>query len=255
MHMDTNLDSWQNISGGQHRAHLTTNWQGFKHAFRVSVLIVTALVLSGCASLSESECLAANWEVLGESDGQQGRPLSQINRYQKDCAQYGVVPDAKAYATGRERGLAHYCTESNGYEEARLGAGDAAVCPPSLQADFRRGYVLGQSVYAAHHVLITTADDIRSTRDEIEDLKSNISHNKSRIDDDSLSQEDKAALKRQNDSSSRRIQRLEDDLIVLAGSVALAIAQYSSAVRAARAAGHDEPIESEIIYELQRLAR
>ncbi len=221
----------------------------------VLVVVVATLAMHGCASLSESECLAANWEVLGEADGQQGRSLSQLGRYQKDCAEYGVVPDAKAYAAGRERGLAYFCTESNGYQEGRNGAGDAAVCPPTLQADFRRGYTLGQGVHTAHYVLITTADGIRSARDEIQDLKSNIADNKSRISDGDLSQEDKRALRRQNDESERRIRQLEDDLVVLAGSVALAIAQYSSAVRAARAAGHDEPMESEIIYELQRLAR
>lgn len=35
-YMDSNLDLWRNISGGQHRAHLTTSWRRFSHTFRVA---------------------------------------------------------------------------------------------------------------------------------------------------------------------------------------------------------------------------
>ena len=217
--------------------------------------LVLAATLQGCASLSEGECRSANWQVLGEADGQRGLPLSQLGRYQSDCAQYGVVPDAQAYAAGRARGLAYFCTESTGYREGRAGAPDQGVCPPNLQATFRRGYELGKSVETAHHVLITTADGIRNSRDEIDDLKSNIADNKSRMSAAELGAEEKANLKRDNDSHERRIKRIEEDLIMLGASAALSIAQYSAAVRAARAAGYDEPMEAELIYEIQRLAR
>ena len=35
-YMDSNLDFWSNISGGQHRAHLTTSWRRFSHTFTVA---------------------------------------------------------------------------------------------------------------------------------------------------------------------------------------------------------------------------
>ncbi|MYF10140.1 MAG: beta-propeller fold lactonase family protein [Gammaproteobacteria bacterium] len=35
-YMDSNLDEWRNISGGQHRAHLTTTRQRFSHTFTVA---------------------------------------------------------------------------------------------------------------------------------------------------------------------------------------------------------------------------
>ncbi len=34
--MDSNFDLWQNISGGQQRAHLTTSWRRFSHTFTVA---------------------------------------------------------------------------------------------------------------------------------------------------------------------------------------------------------------------------
>ena len=35
-YMDSNLDLWRNISGGQHRAWLTTSWRRFRHTFTVA---------------------------------------------------------------------------------------------------------------------------------------------------------------------------------------------------------------------------
>ena len=43
-YMDTNLDAWTNISGGQFRANLTTAWQTFAHTFTVNVTDLTARV-------------------------------------------------------------------------------------------------------------------------------------------------------------------------------------------------------------------
>lgn len=35
-YLDSNLDEWRNISGGQHRANLTTAWRQFSHTFTVA---------------------------------------------------------------------------------------------------------------------------------------------------------------------------------------------------------------------------
>ncbi len=35
-YLDSNLDEWRNISGGQHRAHLSTTYQSFHHTFTVA---------------------------------------------------------------------------------------------------------------------------------------------------------------------------------------------------------------------------
>ena len=43
-YMDTNLAQWRNISGGQFRANLTTQWQSFQHTFTVNVTDLTARV-------------------------------------------------------------------------------------------------------------------------------------------------------------------------------------------------------------------
>ena len=65
---------------------------------RRPLLLITFLVLSACASISEEECLSADWYSLGVEDGSKGYPLSRIGNYRKDCAEVGVAPDAVLYS-------------------------------------------------------------------------------------------------------------------------------------------------------------
>ena len=223
-------------------------------AFLGTTAVVLA-ALQGCATLSEADCLSADWAVMGESDGQRGRPLSELNRYRRQCAEYGVVPDTQAYMQARARGLAVYCTHSNGYREGRSGARGEPVCPAALEPDFRSGFQLGQAVYASVSALRSSSESIASTRDRIEELRSEIADHEASIRSGGLDEAQERQAREQIDSLSRRIDDLEDDLVILVGSVTVAIAQYTGAVQAARAQGHDEPMEAELIRELQRLAR
>ena len=64
-YMDTNLDSWANISGGQFRANLTPEWQNFKHTFTVNVTDLTARVAFDFAQSS----LAVDIDNVGLYEG------------------------------------------------------------------------------------------------------------------------------------------------------------------------------------------
>ena len=221
----------------------------------VGATAVALAALQGCATLSEADCLSADWAVMGESDGQRGRPLSELNRYRRQCAEYGVVPDTQAYMQARERGLTVYCTHSNGYREGRLGARGEPVCPAALEPDFRRGFQLGQAVYASLSALRTSSASIASARNEIEELRSEIADREASIRSGDLDEAQERRSREEIDSRNRRIDGLEEDLVILVGAVTVSITQYRAAVQAARAQGHDEPMEAELIRELQRLAR
>ena len=209
--------------------------------------------LQSCASLSEEDCLTVDWGVLGETDGQLGRPLSELNRYRRDCAQYDVVPDTRAYTEGRERGLTVYCTESNGYREGRNGAANRLVCPALLEPGFRRGYDLGRAVHVSLTELATSNDAIGSARAEIDQLESDIADHRESIRSDDLDDEDRKALNDEIDSMERRIKGLEKDIGIWAAGLAISIAQYQAAVGAARRDGYDEPMEMELLQALRRL--
>lgn len=211
--------------------------------------------LQGCATMSEADCLTADWAVVGEVDGQQGRPLSELNRYRRQCAEYGVVPDTQAYIEARERGLTVYCTPSNGYREGRSGARDELVCPAALAPDFQRTHRMGRAVFTSLERLRNTGASIRSSRSALENLRSDIEEHAASLDSDETTEERKRELRGEIDSMERRIDLLEAEIAVSVGALAVAVRDYTQAVQAARSEGYDEPMESELINELGRLAR
>lgn len=87
------------------------------------------LALSACATLSKSECLTADWEQLGISDGRAGLPASQLAEHGDACSKHGVVPDVARYSAGRSRGLSLYCTPDSAFEQGMAGNAYRNVCP------------------------------------------------------------------------------------------------------------------------------
>ena len=143
-------------------------------------MLCVAALLGGCAAMSESECLNADWYAVGERDGHDGRPLAQLEKYYDACSRFGVYPDDNAYEDGREQGLAVYCTADNGYWEGRHGAGYRGVCPASLEPYFLNGYGAGMSVHRAAESVLRIDFGIEAARDEIGDLRREIDELESR---------------------------------------------------------------------------
>src|SRR3954468_8807040 len=97
----------------------------------IKLLAALALVgsLSGCASLSKSECLSADWEDIGIRDGANGQPEEYLIQHAKACAKVNVIPDRGAWQHGRERGLARYCVPQRAYSAGEYGNGfDVYMC-------------------------------------------------------------------------------------------------------------------------------
>ncbi|MFS4436929.1 DUF2799 domain-containing protein [Paracoccaceae bacterium GXU_MW_L88] len=107
-----------------------------------AALLLSGLALAGCASLSEEQCAAGNWEEIGRRDGANGRTASYLANHSKACADLGIQPDAALWEAGRQQGLQYYCTPENAYREARnFYRSVAAVCPasPALERAYRDG--------------------------------------------------------------------------------------------------------------------
>jgi hypothetical protein len=85
--------------------------------------------LGGCASLSKSECLSANWEDVGIRDGADGRPEEYLIQHSKACAKVNVVPDRGVWLHGREQGLERFCVSYRAYQIGENGYGfDVGIC-------------------------------------------------------------------------------------------------------------------------------
>ena len=96
---------------------------------RIAGLLLAMSIAGGCATMSESECINADWREVGRNDGLEGKRQTQLARHYDACIKYGITPDRDEYMAGREAGLIVYCTQDSGYWEGRNGAGYQRVCP------------------------------------------------------------------------------------------------------------------------------
>jgi hypothetical protein len=113
------------------------------------------LVLVGCArSLTESQCVAGDWETVGYRDGSRGLPAAQqLLEHQNACVRHGVVPDRSNYLFGWEQGIFRFCTPENGFARGERGADYPRVCPVEQEAGFQSAYRDGRSLYLARSEL------------------------------------------------------------------------------------------------------
>lgn len=116
-----------------------------KAAFLLSILSL----LGGCASMSEKECLTANWLDQGYRDGRHGEPLYRIEDHREACVKVGVVPDRVQYFKGRDKGILEYCTPANALYEGRQGRAYRQACPAHLERSFLIYYQDGKRIYDA----------------------------------------------------------------------------------------------------------
>jgi len=136
--------------------------------FRLSVGVVAALAFSGCATMTEGQCLTADWYEQGYRDGRQGFPASRVIDHRDACAVVGVVPDMEEYDVGRDRGLEVYCEPSNAIALGRAGGGYANVCPIRLEERFLFYYRQGLLVHEAQENLDSLSRQSRVLQDSLE---------------------------------------------------------------------------------------
>jgi outer membrane murein-binding lipoprotein Lpp len=108
-------------------------------------IIVSLVMLSGCASLSERECLEGDWFKIGVRDGQRGYRVDRLDTHEQACAKYGVASDEQTYFAGHAEGLLDYCQPQNGYREGFAERDYDFVCPIHMEKAFLREYAKGLS--------------------------------------------------------------------------------------------------------------
>lgn len=93
------------------------------------LLILGALALAGCETMTVSECQVADWGRVGFADGSRGDSESRLAAHSESCAKAGVRPNAQAYRQGWDAGILRFCTGTNGWREGMQGnSGRASVC-------------------------------------------------------------------------------------------------------------------------------
>ena len=115
--------------------------------------------LSGCASISQEECLLGDWYQIGLSDGQNGRS-NRAADYSKDCSEYQVKMDLKSYNKGRSEGIKTYCSYDNGVLLGQSNQRYSNVCPAELSSEFLSGYLPYKNLASAQYELRKSQSNI-----------------------------------------------------------------------------------------------
>jgi hypothetical protein len=178
---------------------------------RRALIITTALLLSGCATMSQEACLQGDWAGVGYKDGAKGYPQSRIDDHAKACAKAGVTPDAALYFPARANGLKLYCTPANGFRQGREGSTYAGVCPEGSEPDFLDAYADGQLVHAAHRRLNQAQSDLSSADSRAERAGHDVRGVEEELRNPALNDEQKRELRdRLNRLKGERSRAIED---------------------------------------------
>ena len=136
--------------------------------------LAASVLISGCATMSESECLTADWRAIGYEDGSAGRPATQLGTRRQACAEFGVTPNAEAWTAGREEGLLNFCVPSNGFRIGRAGQTYSGVCPGQLEANFMYGFREGRVIGDAEREVRSSERTVSSAKRELEGIDDKI---------------------------------------------------------------------------------
>jgi len=152
-----------------------------RYVIRIFAALAILGSLGGCASLSKSECLAANWEDVGIRDGANGRAEEYLIQHSKACAKVNVVPDRGAWLHGRELGLDRFCVPYRAYQIGENGYGfDVAICRNYDQDRLISAYEKGREVNRLGNHLAS--------------IDSEISNIHARLDDEDVEKKERVAL-------------------------------------------------------------
>ena len=164
-----------------------------RHRVSLALLALGAVLLSGCASMSEEQCRGANWAALGQADARDGdMPQFGADRV-TSCVEKGIPGNLAEWQRGWEMGRREVCTPGNAVTWAQRSSDyTPGFCPPDMEPVFL-------SVY-------TPARERYRFEKRIRDLQSQIDDRSRKLDDidRQLRRSENQSRDRQNDLRSRR---------------------------------------------------
>jgi hypothetical protein len=164
----------------------------WNRAAGAAVCLLLAFALSGCASMSESQCRQADWSARGLADGREGRSAQRLDDHVEACAKIGVAPDRTAWDKGWEQGIRSYCTASSGWREGLRNQTYWGGCRGQAGEDaFMNHYQLGQQLYGLQQQLQRNDGELQRLEQVLRTVKTdeeraNVRAQMRRLDTDQL---------------------------------------------------------------------
>ncbi len=179
---------------------------------RPLVLLLSVLLLGGCATMDKSECRAADWQTIGLEDGIEGRSVSYIGNHRKACAEYGIQPDLAQYQRGHATGIRQFCTPDNGFRQGRGGLRYADVCPAALRGAFLAGYETGRELYQIKADISQLQQQADRHKQELSTLADNMNNVETLLVSGAISNNDRQSLLNQFKQQQSRQAILEAEI-------------------------------------------
>lgn len=141
-----------------------------------TIPLVVIATLCGCQSqsVSQSQCLAGDWETIGYRDGADGYRSTQLLEHQNACVKHGIIPDRAAYMAGWERGVREYCVADNGFDVGARGDGHNNICPDDQRDAFLSAYHDGRQLYLARADVANLEQAVGQREYRLEQVKAGI---------------------------------------------------------------------------------
>ena len=178
---------------------------------KLLVVVLFALLQSGCATMTQGDCLGGNWSRIGYQDGVAGYPASRLGNHEQACMAHGVGVDARTYMEARERGLEVYCTPYRGFTAAANGQNYAGVCPGYLEPGFLAGFSDGRFVHDAKRYADDVSSDVSAIQYRVRKADKDIDKARKRLDQ-TESGEERKRIEREIDSLRADIRRADEAL-------------------------------------------
>jgi hypothetical protein len=186
-----------------------------KSLIRLFLLVGLVCLIGACATLSESECLVADWYIIGLEDGAAGRQQSYLGNHRKACASYGTSPNLIDYQAGHSEGLLSFCVRESGFSLGSSGHTYNGVCPDELEHDFIFAYEDGRRLYAARVAVQKITHRINDREREIERIRYEIIKTEKEIISDKKTRQQRIQLLDKTKRLNRYIGRVRMEILSL----------------------------------------
>jgi hypothetical protein len=175
-------------------------------------LALVALSVTGCSSMSKTECLATDWRTIGYEDGVAGYPGNHIAKHRKACAKHGVRSDLSLYQEGRAQGLQEYCQPANGYRTGVRGGSYGGVCPVELEGPFLSAFEAGHELYSLRARVSNAESELDSKRRALDRAKHGVVATSAAVVSDESTQEERADALIDAAELAERVGRLKEEI-------------------------------------------
>lgn len=140
-------------------------------ARHVMAALVLGFALTGCATLSQSDCATGDWFHIGRQDALWGYAPDRLAQHEKACVKHGFGSDQQGYEAGFAEGLIAFCVPEKAFDLGRRGSSYYRQCPPEADAWFMPAFDLGRQVYDLDQELTRIESEIEDLRKEMKDDK------------------------------------------------------------------------------------